>query len=1188
MPVIKETRQFLTQPIGVARASRGGEITGEAISRAAGELNQIAFKFAAKDAEKRGEKQAKSIDSAQVTGIDPLTGGPKALSDLKGMGRIQAEAYERIIDRRFEESMEQEMRLKSKEIALSNPDPEKYDTLMSSYMADMANGAKGTPYSEYIANTGTLYLNQTKLVLKDEAIKRAKIAQKKAEARALADRKDLAFNLGHATGSGNEYTTGEKGLEKLGSQQAEASGDLEAYTGSNLPSELVGANDEIVDQYISGFAQSSLTELSRENRTNLFLNLTFGKTRRMDAKATAVYDRIVALTDGEPLRLANAGARIAPKINVLNSTLTSAEIDQDLADAKKEIERQELAKIKSDNLESFELTNLNLASENEDEVWLNTSLANSLSVLDSYRVDNQKAINAGVSPTEVKKRIAQVGSAENQIVSAAILRIADKIPNMTEVQLSSIRNGIQNKDLSNLYELAGNVSESDKVALQSLLERSDPATAMKSLESQKVWESGESQRKVKAANLNLKENLPTLLTDIYDGNYTDSDVDELLGGSAESTDRGDAVNKINAAIGETQLRNILIPEGGFTYEDKGVLSEAQLLASGTDIPEDATPLLNKLGFRKPIVKILNSIKDVDSRKSVISSLLDRVPSDQTASIRDQQFQEHLGKGQDLIQSNDDLTLKALNQRRQDYIKSVNADSLLKEDQKISLINGVDSSITASLTNRVMSSLSQSERERAAAYVLDPDAETTLSSKTKKLLDLITSSAASGSDRQDIAGDIVSNMGKFGEADKANKNLKNSADSVKALVNGFAVTNTPENVESIQTHLLQEAGLTEVPLDLFQNGPEYLAASRNENDPKHAGGNLLISMLRAAGDNGVIFPQIKSLLSKGAMSGSIGNTPIDPVFLADIISNIAYSRDTVQASIVRSSLFNEMGLDDTTQGVLEGLADARILGFDEDYMARISQGLQNPKASLEAFNLVMGSKNATAFIQKAIPYTMHSDVMGNPDMVESLTSYAVGLQLSGMNQREIKSTIRSHLKDTMRSDDFTISNTGSVSNLSPVNIERSFGNNASKSAALGLHQIEMWAEMGEKIIPDGTLAEQIKQGSIKFKSEYKTVATGRNLVTIRSGLKSQKAIVYVPRYSDTNATAVYTAYTRNPRGDIDLYDSGVTLKASDSRVSKLAIKLSALDEASKGIQGDDLDPLVIENAIIQFYLESANE
>ena len=220
--------------------------------------------------------------------------------------------------------------------------------------------------------------------------------------------------------------------------------------------------------------------------------------------------------------------------------------------------------------------------------------------------------------------------------------------------------------------------------------------------------------------------------------------------------------------------------------------------------------------------------------------------------------------------------------------------------------------------------------------------------------------------------------------------------------------------------------------------------------------------------------------------------------------------------------------------------------------------------------------------------MYDDIMGNPDMVESLTSYAVGLQLSGMNQREIKSTIRSHLKDTMRSDDFTINNTGSVSNLSPVNIERSFGNNASKSAALGLHQIEMWAEMGEKIIPDGTLAEQIKQGSIKFKSEYKTVATGRNLVTIRSGLKSQKAIVYVPRYSDTNATAVYTAYTRNPRGDIDLYDSGVTLKASDSRVSKLAIKLSALDEASKGIQGDDLDPLVIENAIIQFYLESANE
>ena len=151
MPVIREQKQFSIAPIGVNRASKAGAITGEAIARSADKINGIVYKRAAENAEKLGVEQAKSVENEMLIGIDPATGGPMALSNIKGMGRIQSEAYERIVNRRFEESMEQELILKSKELAMKHENPATYETLMSDYLAEMSNNATGQ-YQAYLLN----------------------------------------------------------------------------------------------------------------------------------------------------------------------------------------------------------------------------------------------------------------------------------------------------------------------------------------------------------------------------------------------------------------------------------------------------------------------------------------------------------------------------------------------------------------------------------------------------------------------------------------------------------------------------------------------------------------------------------------------------------------------------------------------------------------------------------------------------------------------------------------------------------------------------------------------------------------------------------------------------------------------------------------------------------------------------
>ena len=129
MAKIRQRTQIFNQPVGVVRADAGAASVGQAISQAAGTMANLAFRDAARAAEKKGVDVALAAEQEKLTTIDPTTGKPEAYKAPQGFGQIAAEAYQRVIDQRLRDSINTEMQLKAKELALKYQfAPESYTT----------------------------------------------------------------------------------------------------------------------------------------------------------------------------------------------------------------------------------------------------------------------------------------------------------------------------------------------------------------------------------------------------------------------------------------------------------------------------------------------------------------------------------------------------------------------------------------------------------------------------------------------------------------------------------------------------------------------------------------------------------------------------------------------------------------------------------------------------------------------------------------------------------------------------------------------------------------------------------------------------------------------------------------------------------------------------------------------------
>ena len=175
MAVIRQTTQFVNRPIGVVRASSGGESIGQAISAGATALANEFYREAATVAQETGQKEAMAQSSEDIVSIDPETGNPVAYKAPDSYGSIASRAYQDLIDRRFQESLVEEIQEKGSEFASSAGSAAAYKEKMSQYIGEMYKSAVSddgdlNAYGRQIKEAGEKYVASTYATLRKKEI----------------------------------------------------------------------------------------------------------------------------------------------------------------------------------------------------------------------------------------------------------------------------------------------------------------------------------------------------------------------------------------------------------------------------------------------------------------------------------------------------------------------------------------------------------------------------------------------------------------------------------------------------------------------------------------------------------------------------------------------------------------------------------------------------------------------------------------------------------------------------------------------------------------------------------------------------------------------------------------------------------------------------------------------------------
>ncbi len=174
MPIIREKRQVGSiGPIGVVN-SRGGDAERyRRLANATDKLTQLAIGEMGRQAAISGAQKAQEVDIKKITTINPETGKPEALDWINNdrfIGRTSAQAYEEAIAKRFEFSVNNEIKQKASEVALkykNQPNSHiSYEKEMNTYIDGMMRaseqGGKSTAFTNYIYQAGVGYVAATK------------------------------------------------------------------------------------------------------------------------------------------------------------------------------------------------------------------------------------------------------------------------------------------------------------------------------------------------------------------------------------------------------------------------------------------------------------------------------------------------------------------------------------------------------------------------------------------------------------------------------------------------------------------------------------------------------------------------------------------------------------------------------------------------------------------------------------------------------------------------------------------------------------------------------------------------------------------------------------------------------------------------------------------------------------------
>lgn len=120
MAMIKQRRQFLPQSIGVVRPDTGAGMVASGAENLARSMIEGSFSELKRQARKKGIETAQAVSAESLRTIDPITGRPEAFKVPSNFGTEAQQAYEELIEQRYVNQTESDLKLKAQQIAMKH------------------------------------------------------------------------------------------------------------------------------------------------------------------------------------------------------------------------------------------------------------------------------------------------------------------------------------------------------------------------------------------------------------------------------------------------------------------------------------------------------------------------------------------------------------------------------------------------------------------------------------------------------------------------------------------------------------------------------------------------------------------------------------------------------------------------------------------------------------------------------------------------------------------------------------------------------------------------------------------------------------------------------------------------------------------------------------------------------------
>ena len=1132
MAVIREDRKFGIQPIGVVKASRGGEIVANAAIKAADQIGQMAYKTGARQAEKRGTEEAMAAPKETIIGFDPQTQNPVALNELSKMGTIRADAYERIVLRRFEQSMEEELRNKSSEIAMQNQDEGTYRNLFDTYIGGMSENASGL-YKEYIANTGSIIRDRTALVLREQAIKRAQAQAEADRDRQQQRSEDIAF--------ASALAGGDPTYEALIQINNESGRDVSEFTGSSLNLSEGEQNIRYNDAY--GYATGRLSSMTSRELSELKAWLVSGGqfTTIDSPNLNAVKSRVNGALGFNPAALLELGKDLSSNITALSGMETDADRAATLASNQLKTSNLELSSF----VEGNGVTNL-----------ARSNIEDALASLDKYNISNEDIAtlsSSGDNVGEIGTRITKLGDARGQVATGIMEQMLDAIePTVAEIE--DFRNQLLNGSTSgliNAYRETTSIDDTTASRIADLLNQVEPTVYTSELDDAKAYLETTQDRATAAADAIFSQmDADRLVTSVMDGTKTAS---EALAEIPEASSIADATF---SAISEASRTNSLVEflnresaDQPFSTDLADELARAAISLDGFN--EANYPNIFARNLQDKVQSVYTGLTE-ETRRQTVSRMLASMPNADaitiaTHSANADQISESISKLTTDFGSMDadQIISEAANLRGR-----LNENGALESGERTKLLGELNSQVAEVILSRELAKVDDSTARFIAEYIgADASNEKILSVFSGELGQTIVD-AISGLDtdqRDNLRASLITNVNGNIAARSALQEEGRLAGITRQVNsgNGPIVGVKEGDIDTIVNTLLVKHGivnqfsepdLASVPADLFTNYGYWSSQTENPNMQSFA-----IDMAGLA-RRGVVHPQLADAL-RGVASGQFGKQESENIL--NIYAGVSQSMTPQDGLAVRNLIVGNSGLSVQELGTLDAMARLRSSNASWDII--MSQSRVQTAAARGDFEATYGVSPEQLAKDAADKNWLTTSVWNNNASLRQVwTDYVLGLSAGGvLNKSQIEQMTSQFIKGNFVEDPFVTKFGAPNDRLTHIPFVQSFPSQDVAVSAMMISQIQAFEAFGREMNPSGTREEQIATGRQYYSSNSNLISPmgpnlslyyGMDSYSLINGdidLRGRTALTFVsPEYSNPSDPSFYLS-TINQSGGIDV-------------------------------------------------------